>query len=148
MGHALGLSHSNNSDGDSNPYDNMWDVMSGNYACPYGGTSCPESFDDCVDPTYFNVPIHMIAYHKQRLGWLSPAEVVTLSNFQPGTLKLIPLSAPGNGVRMIRIPRPDGRLVTVEARANMSGVCIRANVGRWSSTIPILWKASARKRMS
>ncbi|HMB58561.1 MAG TPA: hypothetical protein VKN35_01495, partial [Xanthomonadales bacterium] len=61
MGHGLGLPHANNWDGDTNPYDSPWDVMSS----ATGNT--------VNDPTYGRRGKHVNAYHKDALGWFSPA---------------------------------------------------------------------------
>jgi len=58
MGHAFGLPHSNNADGDSSPYDNPWDVMSDSWG-----------YAD-HDPTYGTVGKHTISFHKDWLGWI------------------------------------------------------------------------------
>ena len=68
MGHAFGLPHSNNADGDSSPYDNPWDVMSDSWG-----------YAD-HDSTYGTVGKHTISYHKDSLGWIlagRKAEVAT-----------------------------------------------------------------------
>ena len=58
MGHAFGLPHSNNADGDSSPYDNPWDVMSDSWGYALH------------DSTYGTVGKHTISYHKDSLGWI------------------------------------------------------------------------------
>lgn len=58
MGHGYGLPHSNNSDGDSDTYDNPWDVMSDAWR---NATS---------DTTYGLLPKHPNMYQRERLGWL------------------------------------------------------------------------------
>jgi hypothetical protein len=68
MGHAFGLPHSNNADGDSNPYDNPWDVMSDSWGYALS------------DPTYGTVGKHTIAYHKNLLDWIAPARRATVSS--------------------------------------------------------------------
>ncbi len=64
MGHGYGLPHANNSDGDSDPYDNPWDVMSGAWA------------NAASDPTYGSVAKHIGVYHRDRLGWIDAARKV------------------------------------------------------------------------
>lgn len=61
MGHGYGLPHANNSDGDSDPYDNPWDVMSGAW------------LNAANDPTYGSVAKHINTYHRDRLGWIDAA---------------------------------------------------------------------------
>lgn len=58
MGHAYGLPHSDNSDGDSDTYDNPWDVMS-------------DSWRNAVqDGTYGTRPKHISTLQRDRLGWI------------------------------------------------------------------------------
>ncbi len=67
MGHAYGLPHANNSDGDSDPYDNPWDVMS-------------SAWNNAVsNPTYGSLPKHINMYSRDRLGWVTPARKLTMS---------------------------------------------------------------------
>jgi M6 family metalloprotease-like protein len=64
MGHGFGLPHSNNWDGDSSPYDNVWDVMSDTWS--YAAS----------DATYGTIGKHTIGYHKyDRMGWIPSAKV-------------------------------------------------------------------------
>ncbi len=62
MGHGFGLPHSNNFDNDGNPYDSHWDVMSSATASAIN------------DPTYGRLGKHTLAYHKDRLAWISAAQ--------------------------------------------------------------------------
>ena len=64
MGHGYGLPHANNSDGDADPYDNPWDVMSSAW------------YNASNDPTYGSVAKHINVYHRDRLGWIDPARKV------------------------------------------------------------------------
>ncbi|PIE02224.1 MAG: hypothetical protein CSA81_08280 [Acidobacteria bacterium] len=57
MGHGFGLPHANNFDGDNDPYDNPWDVMSHNWSYAV------------ENPTYGKLGKHVCAYHKEILGW-------------------------------------------------------------------------------
>lgn len=58
MGHGYGLPHSDNSDGDDDPYDNPWDVMS-------------DSWRNAVqDGTYGTRPKHINIVQRDRLGWV------------------------------------------------------------------------------
>ena len=93
MGHGFGLPHSNNSDGDSDPYDSPWDVMSA--ATGYSVS----------DPTYGRLGKHTCAYHKDRLGWFSPSEIrhVDTLALQTVIVDQIALAVTTN-YRMIRIP--------------------------------------------
>lgn len=61
MGHGYGLPHSDNSDGDDDPYDNPWDVMS-------------DSWRNAVqDGTYGTRPKHVNMLQRERLGWVDAA---------------------------------------------------------------------------
>ena len=67
MGHGFGLPHSNNSDGDSDPYDNPWDVMS-------------DAWDNAgSDTTYGAQPKHINTYSRDRLGWIDAARKKTIN---------------------------------------------------------------------
>ncbi len=70
MGHGYGLPHSNNSDGDSDTYDNPWDVMSDAWR------------NATTDATYGLLPKHPNMYQRERLGWLpaSRKRVVAADN--------------------------------------------------------------------
>lgn len=58
MGHAYGLPHSDNSDGDDDTYDNPWDVMS-------------DAWRNAVqDGTYGARPKHISILQRDRLGWV------------------------------------------------------------------------------
>ena len=93
MGHGFGLPHSNNFDNDGNPYDSPWDVMS---------SATGYSVDD---PTYGSTGKHHTAYHKNRLGWLAPDEVLDVG---PGSLVTETIDtmalATTENYRMARIP--------------------------------------------
>jgi M6 family metalloprotease-like protein len=76
-GHGFGLPHSSGNYGQT--YDNQWDVMSNNWApCNRGG----------VDATYGCLGQHTISYHKDMLGWITPAQRYTAN---PGTVRTITL---------------------------------------------------------
>ncbi|KRA53743.1 hypothetical protein ASD77_03535 [Pseudoxanthomonas sp. Root65] len=61
MGHGYGLPHSDNSDGDSDTYDNPWDVMS-------------DSWNNAVgDATYGTRPKHINIFQRHRLSWVDTA---------------------------------------------------------------------------
>lgn len=67
MGHAYGLPHSNNSDGDDDTYDNPWDVMS-------------DSWRNAVqDAVYGTRPKHINILQRDRLGWVDAARKRTLA---------------------------------------------------------------------
>lgn len=66
MGHGYGLPHSDNSDGDDDPYDNPWDVMS-------------DSWNNAVrDGTYGTRPKHVNIVQRERLGWVDAPRKRTL----------------------------------------------------------------------
>lgn len=68
MGHGFGLPHANNSDLDSDPYDNPWDVMS-------------DAWDNAAsDTTYGAQPKHISIWSRDHLGWVDAARKVTLSS--------------------------------------------------------------------
>ena len=109
MGHGYGLPHANNSDGDGNPYDNPWDVMSDAYS------------NATRDPTYGLVAKHINTFHRDQLGWIDPARKVTV---QAGTtlnriaLDRASLAGSGNAqMIVVRVPGdPSSRYYTVETR--------------------------------
>ena len=63
MGHAFGMPHSDNMDGDDDTYDNSWDVMSGGYDEVY------------YDATYGRLPQHPIAYQRELMVWFDAARI-------------------------------------------------------------------------
>lgn len=66
MGHGFGLPHANNSDADSDPYDNPWDVMS-------------DAWDNAAsDATYGAQPKHINVWSRDKLGWIDAARKQTL----------------------------------------------------------------------
>jgi M6 family metalloprotease-like protein len=67
MGHGYGLPHANNSDADSDPYDNPWDNMSDTW---YNGVA---------NTTYGTLPKHISMYSRDRLGWVVAARKRTLA---------------------------------------------------------------------
>ncbi|HET6603065.1 MAG TPA: hypothetical protein VFG21_02460 [Xanthomonadaceae bacterium] len=60
IGHTFGLAHSNNSDGDADPYDNVWDVMSDPYR------------NSVSDAVFGALPKGLSAYQRDRAGWVAP----------------------------------------------------------------------------
>lgn len=68
MGHGFGLPHANNSDLDSDPYDNPWDVMSDWRA------------DATSDLAFGTLPKHINIYHRDRLGWIDAARKLTIGS--------------------------------------------------------------------
>ncbi len=107
MGHGFGLPHANNSDGDSDPYDSPWDVMSS--ATGYA----------VDDPVYGNLGKHVTTYHKDVLGWVDPAERFEVTENGVFAITLDPLgSATTSTYRMAKIPigGSGSNYYTVEAR--------------------------------
>ena len=118
MGHGFGLPHANNSDGDSNPYDSPWDVMSS--ATGYA----------VDDPVYGNLGKHVTSYHKDRLGWLEIGEKFMVAGQGFFRLTIDPLgSATTATYRMARIPisGSSSHYYTVE---------VREAVGNYEADIP------------
>ena len=118
MGHGFGLPHANNSDGDSSPYDNPWDVMSDawHYAV--------------VDGVYGNLGKHINSYHKSRLGWLEAGELFVVPGQGFFRLTIDPLgSATTSTYRMARVPISGSSSVdyTVE---------VREAVGNYEAALP------------
>jgi hypothetical protein len=66
MGHGYGLPHSNNSDGDDDPYDNPWDVMSDGWS------------NAVSNATYGSLPKHINVRQRDRLGWIDAARKLTI----------------------------------------------------------------------
>jgi hypothetical protein len=67
MGHGYGLPHSDNSDGDTDTYDNPWDNMSDAWN---RGVS---------DATYGTRPKHINVFQRDRLGWIDSPRKITIS---------------------------------------------------------------------
>lgn len=106
MGHGFGLPHSNNADGDTDPYDNPWDVMSD--AWHYAVSNS----------TYGTVGKGTIAYHRDILGWIDTARrmVIDSPGIYEATLDHLALSASSN-LRMIKVVQPgSSKFYTVEVR--------------------------------
>ena len=106
MGHGFGLPHANNSDGDANPYDSPWDVMS--WATGYSA----------IDGTYGALGKHVNAYHKDRLGWIPAARLLDVprDSVQTVTIDHTVISSTSN-YRMAKIAIPDTNdFYTVEVR--------------------------------
>lgn len=109
MGHGYGLPHANNSDGDSDPYDNPWDVMSSAWR------------NANSHPVYGTVAKHINMYHRNRLGWVDPGRLLTISaGTQHPKLQLDRAGLPASTqaqMLLIRVPgEPSSRYYTVEAR--------------------------------
>ena len=120
MGHGYGLPHANNSDGDTDPYDNPWDVMSDAWS---NATSAAG---------YGSLPKHINAYHRDRMGWVEATRRVTLAPTQSARdVPLVRASLRGSAapqVIMVQLPGTSTRYYTIEARrrvgnydANLAG---------------------------
>ena len=120
MGHGYGLPHSDNSDGDDDPYDNPWDVMSDGWR------------NAVANATYGSLPKHINIYQRDRLGWVSAARKLMLTVGGPRvTVNLDTASRAGSlNTQMVvfTIPQEPGVLYTLEARkrggsyeANLAG---------------------------
>lgn len=118
MGHGFGLPHANNSDGDSNPYDSPWDVMSS--ATGYA----------VDDPIYGKLGKHVTSYHKDRLGWFEESEKFVVPGQGFFRVTIDPLgSATTATYRVARIPinGSSSSYYTVE---------VREAVGNYEADIP------------
>jgi len=120
MGHGYGLPHSDNSDGDDDPYDNPWDVMSDGWR------------NAVSNATYGSLPKHINIYQRDRLGWVDAARKLTLVAGGPRlTVNLDAASLAGSlNTQMVvfTVPQEAGVLYTLEARkrsgayeANLAG---------------------------
>lgn len=108
MGHAYGLPHANNSDNDSDPYDNTWDVMS-------------DSWNNGVsNATYGTLPKHINIYSRNRLGWVVDARKLTVTAGGPArSITIDRASLAGSTNRQMLIlnyPDQASRYYTLEVR--------------------------------
>lgn len=87
MGHGYGLPHSDNSDGDSDTYDNPWDVMSDGW---YNAVS---------DSTYGTRPKHINMFQRHRLSWVDGArqQVIVLGDLATREIALDYAHLAGSG---------------------------------------------------
>ena len=113
MGHGFGLHHSSTPwGGTTDPYLNVWDVMSEDrYHCDGGSPF--------IDPTYGCIAQHTISYHKDFLGWIPAGQkfTVALGSITTITLEQLALPATAN-YKMAQIPigGSSTHFYTVEAR--------------------------------
>lgn len=105
MGHGFGLPHANNSDGDSNPYDSPWDVMS---------SATDRAVDD---PVYGRLGKHINMQFKYRLGWVTDADgfIADAQTDQLLEIDHTALVSTANP-RFVRLPLLDGSHYMVEVR--------------------------------
>ena len=87
MGHGYGLPHSDNSDGDSDTYDNPWDAMSDGW---YNAVS---------DSTYGTRPKHINVFQRHRLSWVDGArqQVIVLGDLATRDIALDYAHLAGSG---------------------------------------------------
>ncbi len=102
MGHAMGLGHSNNSDGDGTTYDSPWDVMS---SATGGGH---------FEPPYGRLPVHLSGDQKGRLGWM--ARQIEMD--ESGEVRLEHVAGDGSDDPLVlKVPLDHGgRYLTAEVR--------------------------------
>jgi hypothetical protein len=94
MGHGYGLPHSDNSDGDSDTYDNPWDVMS-------------DAWSNAVNsPTYGSLPKHINVFQRDRLGWIdAPRKLTVATGGSADHVQLDTAGTPGSSnLQMIVLP--------------------------------------------
>ncbi len=108
MGHAYGLPHSNNSDNDSDTYDNVWDVMS-------------DAWNNGVsNATYGTLPKHINIYSRNRLGWVVNARKLTVNRGRGATSVVLDRAslAGSTNLQMITLAYPGqtSRYYTIETR--------------------------------
>lgn len=107
MGHGYGLPHANNSDGDTDPYDNPWDVMSDAWS---NATSASG---------YGTLPKHINAYHRERMGWIdAPRRVLLQASESARDIVLDRASLRGSSNAQVIVVELPGtsRHYTIEAR--------------------------------
>ena len=114
MGHGFGLPHANNSDGDGDPYDNPWDVMSAAWNnAPWDGT-------------FGWQPKHIGIWSRDHLGWVDEARTLVLDS--DGEYANILLDRAGladsPNPQLIRITldgEPTTRYYVIESRKRVPG---------------------------
>ena len=119
MGHGFGLPHADNSDGDGNPYDNPWDVMS-------------VSSHVVVDPDYGARGQHINMEFKRFLGWVPDSEGLLVDPFTDETITIDNTTVQSTAnKRFAKIPLSDGSYYIIEARkesgdydANLPGTAV------------------------
>lgn len=128
MGHGYGLPHSDNSDGDSDTYDNPWDVLS-------------DAWNNAVpNATYGSLPKHINVQQRERLGWIDAARKLTVpvggaadqvqldfaSLAGSGNLQMIalPMAAADSGGKVIYVVEARVRSGTYENRLAGDAVII------------------------
>ncbi len=108
MGHTYGLRHSSGEY--SSEYDSPWDMMSNTYTNP--GSIAPYKF----------IPQHMIAFHKYKLGVLSPSYIWSNTDHDASKGVVVHINqletkpTEANSYSILNIYSSSGAHYTVEAR--------------------------------
>lgn len=108
IGHGFGLPHANNSDGDNNPYDTPWDVMSDTWS------TCGFS----THPDYGCLGQHTNAGYKDYLGWFNNARRLQVTG-STGEINLDNAAMPNADdyqILIIPINKAGTKYYAVEAR--------------------------------
>lgn len=106
-GHMLGLPHSVGPRGE---YDSRWDVMSKGYGYP----SDPSELELFK---FGPIGVHTIAHHKDRLGWIPPAQKYIPKAGSVETIRLEHLaSMASSGYLMVEVPVRSTLSYTAEVR--------------------------------
>jgi len=117
MGHGFGLPHANNSDGDGDPYDSPWDVMS---AATTNGV---------LDSVFGRLGKHINMYYKHYLGWVDDSDGYIVNPMTDDVFLVVYSSraTTGGAGRFARIPLSDGSQYMVE---------VRKESGNYESNLP------------
>jgi M6 family metalloprotease-like protein len=111
MGHTFGLAHLNNSDGDTDTYDNPWDMMS------------DSSSNVHTSSTHGDIPEHLSMYSRNALGWVAAGRVQVVTDRKTTTSTTIGLDVAGllnsTKIQMVKLPVPGSttRYYIVELRS-------------------------------
>lgn len=113
MGHAFGMPHSDNMDGDGDTYDNSWDVMSGGYDEVY------------YDATYGRLPQHPIGYQRDLMGWFAAARIRTHNRSTATTTYTIDRASlqTSTNTQLVKLIVPNSTTYyTIEVRKTNGGI--------------------------
>lgn len=119
MGHAYGLPHSDNSDNDTDTYDNPWDLMSAYWS--HAGHSA----------TYGTLPKHLNIQQRERMGWIDPPRRLDIPHGSSVSgIVLDRASLAGSGqVQMVVLPEPGSDATyRLEVRKRVAGSRYEANL--------------------
>jgi len=112
MGHAYGMPHGNNSDGDADPYDNPWDLMS--------GPSLMTGYQDGATYDYY-LAKPMNNYYANQLSLIQNSDVFTYAGVtQEIILDNVGLAGTPNYFSAT-IPLAGGKLYSIETRMQSKG---------------------------